>query len=494
MNKNYIEVSLIELKGKPNKVLENILDSINTYLIRNKNNVSDFNIIKDVVERNCEAVDEEINAQMPIPLFLGLMGTMLGIIIGLLFIPSIDNFTGSNFSEGTKVKVIQDNKSAIIHRELEDNTLEIRFSDGTLRSVHPEEIKQTIGVDILLSGVKIAMFSSFIGLLLTIIATGWVYKGAKVKLGVEKNGFYTFVQTELMPVLASDTATVIRTLEQNLNKFNSEFGNNAKQFNLSFSSFTGSIKDITTISEEFKSLLGEIRKLNLLKLSKVNSELLEKISVNAQGLDRFNDYLKQIDGFVENALRLNSTLSEQLQRTNSIEAIAKTISNNVEQNDKVINYLEAGLMEIDSRKQVISDAVISVDKQIQKSLDALEEHTQESIQAIRNIKIKEEDLLEKLLKEDRGNLDKLKNLDPIKVSLEKLIENTQRQNTGIGELKAAIGSIKTTKKDPETLPVLQIPQSLKVLAYAFLGAGATIGLVKIIQWSIQAFSFLAKLF
>ena len=201
---------------------------------------------------------------------------------------------------------------------------------------------------------------------------------------------------------------------------------------MSFSSFTGSIKDITTISEEFKSLLGEIRKLNLLKLSKVNSELLEKISVNAQGLDRFNDYLKQIDGFVENALRLNSTLSEQLQRTNSIEAIAKTISNNVEQNDKVINYLEAGLMEIDSRKQVISDAVISVDKQIQKSLDALEEHTQESIQAIRNIKIKEEDLLEKLLKEDRGNLDKLKNLDPIKVSLEKLIENTQRQNTGIG--------------------------------------------------------------
>ena len=128
---------------------------------------------------------------------------------------------------------------------------------------------------------------------------------------------------------------------------------------MSFSSFTGSIKDITTISEEFKSLLGEIRKLNLLKLSKVNSELLEKISVNAQGLDRFNDYLKQIDGFVENALRLNSTLSEQLQRTNSIEAIAKTISNNVEQNDKVINYLEAGLMEIDSRKQVISDSVIS---------------------------------------------------------------------------------------------------------------------------------------
>ena len=37
--------------------------------------------MKDVVERYCDADEEEITTQQPIPLYLGLMGTMVGIII-----------------------------------------------------------------------------------------------------------------------------------------------------------------------------------------------------------------------------------------------------------------------------------------------------------------------------------------------------------------------------------------------------------------------------
>lgn len=42
--------------------------------------------MKDVVERYCDAEEEEINIQQPIPLYLGLMGTMVGIIVGIGFI------------------------------------------------------------------------------------------------------------------------------------------------------------------------------------------------------------------------------------------------------------------------------------------------------------------------------------------------------------------------------------------------------------------------
>ena len=66
-----------------NEVAKEIENSINTYLIKNKGAVSDFNLIKDIVERNCDAVESEIESVTPMPLYIGLVGTMLGIIVGL---------------------------------------------------------------------------------------------------------------------------------------------------------------------------------------------------------------------------------------------------------------------------------------------------------------------------------------------------------------------------------------------------------------------------
>jgi len=117
----YIEVTLIRSDEENNPIVKKILHSVNTYLLRNKGAVSDFNLIKDVVDRNTDAVDEEINNLLPIPLYLGLVGTMMGIVIGLFLMPSISD---ENFDKA---------------------------------------------IDTLIGGVKIAMIASFVGLLLTII-------------------------------------------------------------------------------------------------------------------------------------------------------------------------------------------------------------------------------------------------------------------------------------------------------------------------------------
>ena len=141
MESKYIEITLIKSTGNSNVVFEKVLNSVNTYLLRNKGAVSDFNLIKDVVERNTDAIDEEINTLLPIPLYLGLMGTMLGIVIGLFAMPSISD---ANFEKA---------------------------------------------IDILIGGVKIAMIASFTGLLLTVLLSGWKYKGAKTKAEGLKNDF-----------------------------------------------------------------------------------------------------------------------------------------------------------------------------------------------------------------------------------------------------------------------------------------------------------------
>ena len=59
---------------------------MNNYLDNNKSAVSDFHLMKDIVDRNCDAKEEEIQTQIPVPLYLGLIGTMSGILIGVGFL------------------------------------------------------------------------------------------------------------------------------------------------------------------------------------------------------------------------------------------------------------------------------------------------------------------------------------------------------------------------------------------------------------------------
>ncbi len=62
---------------------------MNIYLIRNRGSISDFNLINDIVELHTDSLVKDINIALPLPLYLGLMGTMLGIIIGLFGMPYI---------------------------------------------------------------------------------------------------------------------------------------------------------------------------------------------------------------------------------------------------------------------------------------------------------------------------------------------------------------------------------------------------------------------
>lgn len=148
-----------------------ILDSINNYLQKNKGAVSDFMLIKDIVERNCDSKEEEITIQTPIPLYIGLMGTMLGIIIGI-----------------GRIAIMGGGFSAFI-----DNP------------------QQAIGE--LMGGVAIAMLASLTGILLTTISS-WKSKTSKNKLEADKNGFYSWIQAELLPVLSGNMANTLQLLQQ----------------------------------------------------------------------------------------------------------------------------------------------------------------------------------------------------------------------------------------------------------------------------------------
>src|SRR5690606_14819155 len=107
-----------------------------------KGAVADYHLLKDIVTREVDTLDEEINNALPAPLYLGLAATMLGIIFGL--------FAMTSFSA----------------------------TDFNMNVLSP-----------LLDGVKIAMAASVIGLALTTYLTVIEYKKAKSTSEAKKNKF-----------------------------------------------------------------------------------------------------------------------------------------------------------------------------------------------------------------------------------------------------------------------------------------------------------------
>jgi len=142
-----------------NDILEVILSSLNNYLDNNKSAVSDFHLMKDIVDRNCDAKEEEIQTQIPVPLYLGLIGTMSGILIGvgfLVFGGGLNELLNSNTGSGTA------------------------------------------GIEALLGGVALAMISSIIGILLTTVGS-YINRNAKANVEKNKNTFLSWIQAELLP-------------------------------------------------------------------------------------------------------------------------------------------------------------------------------------------------------------------------------------------------------------------------------------------------------
>lgn len=375
----YIKVTLIKSDDGHNPVIEKILHSVNTYLLKNKGAVSDFNLIKDVVDRNTDALDEEINNLLPIPLYLGLVGTMIGIVIGLFLMPSISD---ENFDQA---------------------------------------------IDTLIGGVKIAMIASFVGLLLTVILSGWRYKGAKTQAESLKDDFFTWIQTNLLPVLSQNVSSSIYSLQANLVNFNDTFTVNIQSFNHVMDKILNSF-------DSQVSLMNDLKEVDVAQLAKLNINVLKELRTSTKEFGKFNLYLSQLNLFVDNAQKLNYNLSSQLDRTHSLEKIAESIGSNIEVNKNMVNVLQAELNEISTRKQFVQDAVIDVDHSIEKILSELRTHIAAQVAAIKEITIKEEDLLEKLLKEDRGNLNELKKLGDLKSTMTLIQQEGKSQNDKLDKL------------------------------------------------------------
>lgn len=428
MNKveTFYEITIIENESNSNPIKQNIVNSINTYLIRNKGAVSDFNLIKDVVDRHIDSEDEEINNKLSIPLYLGLVGTMLGVIFGLFFLPAINEMIGT----GT------------------NNT-------------------NTDGIDSLLSGVKIAMIASVIGLGLTIHTSGFLYKGAKQKVEDLKNKFYTFVQSQLLPKLSANTASSLYVLQNNLLKFNDDFKGN-------MTGFKSILKDVHQTLGSQVELINELKKVDVSTLAKANVTVLKELKHSVAEFEKFSQYMNNMSTFLSNIKSLNYTVTQQLELVGNVSEIVISLKENASNQILLTRYLAEHFKVTESREQAFSDAIGKFDSSINEMLENLkitfakraQEFSDLDVHLSVGFKTMFEDIRRtttKLFDDEKANIKEIrtdvKQIKDLKVEISKLSSIVHEQSKRLDNFSTSSSSF------PE------IPRFFKYLVVAFLGLG-----------------------
>lgn len=393
---NNIKVSLINIDDKEqNSVLQTVVKTINSYLLRNRGAAADFNLIHDIVERNCDALDEDISQKLPVPIYLGLMGTVLGIVIGLLF--------------------------------LGDDIM------------NPHSLAKLLG------GVKMAMICSFFGLFLTTILSTYLYRGAKTKMEAQKNELYTFLQIELLPQLSKDATSTIFALQSTLNNFNQDFKGNVEEFHDVMDKILGTFDNTADMVKNLKDM-------DIAQIAKANVVVLKELDNSVKEMGKFSKYMAQMNEFFINTAKLTDSVSDQLKRTEQIEDLVDSMQQHIDSNAKVMTMLNKFLARVDENKAIIT-ASATLDDTLSQSLSQLQNHVETQINQMKEYTTTATSELSTLLVSEKGklqnldNLKKLDELDRLVVAMRDVRDSNNSANSQLMQqmsmLSKAIGGIGT---------------------------------------------------
>ena len=368
-----------------------IINSINNYLEKNNSVASDFYLVKDIVDRNSDAEEEAIVTQIPIPLYCGLMGTMAGIIIGVLYL-----WLSGGLSE--------------------------LLSSSTSES-------GADGIEALLGGVALAMISSIIGITLTTIAS-WKEKECKYRVETLKHGFLSWIQAELLPVMNTDALSSMRMLFDNLSDFNKAFKDNADDLKVSLGMISES-------SKEQASLLNAINQLKIEKIASANIAVYDKLRSATDEIGRFSDYMLQVNSY------LNS-INDLCNKIDASESRIKTI-------EEMGAFFKEERANLDSIKGIIAKSLSSADNYYSSQMAVFEENINKRNDELKVCLVKNNDNIQTLLdsqdealKNRSNEIDKvvkeIQQLSAIEKLLANLDNSMKEQTTKIDRLIIKLSS------------------------------------------------------
>ncbi len=417
------------------KVSENIETSINTYLRKNKGAVSDFNLIKDIVERNCDTLEAEIISQTPLPLYLGLMGTVAGIILGLFTIT-----LSGGFSNIEKV------------------------------------------IEILMSDVAIAMVASFMGIGFTTL-TLWKSKQCKVTVEANKNRFYTWIQTNLLPVISRSAVSAITLLQQNLTRFNDSFTGTVDRLEKK-------LGDVGDVYESQIEILEKIEAIDVKRMAMANVKVLAALDGSMASLDRFSQYMSNVTEYLTAVRELNGKLDEHLERTETLGVVSE--------------FYKKQMKEIELRQDAIKSAVLSVDNVMKSAFATLQSNSEQGLRSMQEAFVGQMISMQEMISKQAEKLaiqmnqmpqvvQRLEEISAIPSKLDNLIDRIEKSNVNFAkQVSQSIQSIPTNIDREQILSAYNhtdsIPSETPWLKWSIIIAIVAIALACIANLTVNIIS------
>lgn len=355
-------------KDVKSEVWNSILSSINRYLGKNKGRVSDFALVKDIVDRNVDAAEEDVRELLPVPLYSGLVGTMLGIIVGLLYLVS---------SEGLE----------------------------TLLSSEIQNLSN-VGVGGLLQDVAYAMIGSLFGVGFTTYSTLAV-RNAKSGVENKKHVFLSWIQAELLPVMTDSTGAVMSQLSSELAVFNEKFHDNAV-------AMTTTVDKVNIATDNQIRLLDAVEKLQTKRVTQSSLELYERLSSSAGEIGRLAALLNNSASYLEQVRALNDRLDDSEGRMKTLEEMGE--------------YFMRERTNIERIESISSEAVNSANEAMKRASEMFASHLKEMNIRLENSLEKQEKLLESKSAEMAKVITEVNNLSGVRQLLSDLNKTVQAQN------------------------------------------------------------------
>lgn len=266
------DVQLVSLISKAqnydNPEFKRVIFKTNSYLCKNHGTAADYELLKNICEHDIEVLDDQIHNTLNAPLYLGLAGTFIGMIVGLWGVNLNDFMTGS---------------------------------------------VQTSGLQHLLWGVVAAMVASLCGLGMTVYNTVYSYKESVKDNDIAKEKYFDFLRTELMPVLSNSMASSLSSLKSVLGHFVDRFGKN-------LDSYAESAQLLNDNLEKQHQVLEDINKLSLTKTATKIAETFVNLKDSADKLEIFKRYQDQLNGTIDQVERASGHIGEVIQKFDDFNA------------------------------------------------------------------------------------------------------------------------------------------------------------------------------
>ena len=435
------DITQLKQVGSEGSDLNKLISEINHYVAKTKG-TTDFSVIQNKVERKLNMRYDQSVAKLAFPTYIGLMGTFLGVFMGILMF-----IFGFNSADG--------------------------ITDDAIKN--------------LLIGVLVSMSTSLCGLAFTTKNNAEAGESRK-KVEEDKNDFYDFVQTELMPSLDVSMVLAIQHLHETVDRFEPAFNGVIDRFQKTFDTCTKAFgdsfeKNVTAVASAVDIMGKNMDKIN--QNIQLQEQLLTTLKSGdvvrgmdkyieaanhfvsiTQSLNKFEEARRMMLAAAQESINLQNSFSDSLKIPREVAVRINQILDRIKEFENSVNRLGG---QLDRREILGNDVVNSIgdqirgiskkgkiaDKYLEMADGKLEDLFKEQVKVISTMNNRYKEAIEKhiegfetLLSEQTAEIKKRHKEFTDAIEEKISIEEVHKDFSNLRKLTDIFEQLKTLTKDP----------------------------------------------